>query len=172
MVTLTKTEVLHITPPPSGTDTEKSPVFSVLYVDETMSLVDIVCRYLERGGEMVANASNSVEDAINKMRYISYDVIITDYNFEDGSGNALLKNVRGHSNQTPFVYFLLSRTENLENEARAYGNVTFIEKLKSDPKSWSSTLYQAVKTAALKSSGKNNKMTADAAVPCFRETGA
>jgi len=172
MVTSNKTEILPLTLPPSGTETEKSPLISVLCVDDTVSLTNIVCQYLESGGEMVADAANSVEDAINKMKYSSYDVIVTDYTIEDGGGNALIKNVREHNNQTPFVYFILQKTESLENEAKAYGDVTFIDKIWRDHSCQFSRLYREVKMAALKSSGKTDKRTADPIASCCREKGA
>jgi len=151
MVTNNGSELLHITPPFSGTEAtaEKASRISVLYVDETPNILDIVCRYLERSGEMMVDTSFSIEDAINKMRYISYDVIVTDYNFEDGSANTLLKYTREKGDRIPFVYFALFRMEDLEEEAMRYGGVTFTGKSALYSRSPFSDLEQAIKKMAL-----------------------
>lgn len=151
MVTNDGSEQLHITPPFSGADagTEKYFRISVLYVDETPSILSTVCRYLERSGEMMVDTSLSIGDAINKMRYISYDVIVTDYNFEDGSGNTLLRYSRERGNRIPFVYFVLFRETDLEREAEQYGVVSFIGKSPLNSGSPFADLEMAIKKSAL-----------------------
>jgi DNA-binding NtrC family response regulator len=142
-------ELLHITPPFSGAGmtTEKTSRISVLYVDETLILLDTVCRFLEKSGEMMADASLSFEDAVDKMRYISYDVIVTDYNFENGDGNALLRYTREKGDMIPFIYFVLFRKPYLEYEATKFGGVTFIEKRATFSDSLFSDLCLAIKKA-------------------------
>jgi DNA-binding NtrC family response regulator len=102
---------------------------SVLYVDESPALANLICIYLDRNGEMNVDTSQSVEDAMNKLRYISYDVIVTDYNNNERDGNALLRNIRARGEAIPFVYFVVSRVNGFENEAKQFGHVSFIEKM-------------------------------------------
>jgi DNA-binding NtrC family response regulator len=78
---------------------------------------------------MTVDTSQSVEDAMQKIRYISYDVIITDYNITGNDGNVLLRNARAQGERVPFVYFVAFRDYACENEAKQYGQVSFIEKM-------------------------------------------
>jgi DNA-binding NtrC family response regulator len=102
---------------------------SVLYVDESPALANLICMYLDRNGGMMVDTSQSIEDAVNKLRYIAYDVIVTDYNNQERNGNELLRNVRARGEMIPFVYFVVSRVNELENEAKHLGLVSFIEKM-------------------------------------------
>jgi DNA-binding NtrC family response regulator len=131
MVTLNGLEILPTTPPFSGSgpDTGDTRTISVLYVDDTPELVNLICMYLDRDGEMMVDTSLSIDEAINKMRYISYDVIVTDYNNTEEKGNELLRNVRAKGERIPFVYFVLFRIAEYEDEAKQLGQVSFIEKI-------------------------------------------
>ena len=131
MVTLNGSEILPTTPPfsGSGTDTGITRTLSVLYVDESPALANLICMYLDRNGEMMVDTSQSVEEAINKVRYISYDVIVTDYNTREKRGNELLRNVRAGGGKIPFVYFVTFRVTGYEDEAQQLGQVSFIEKM-------------------------------------------
>jgi len=131
MVTLNGSEILPTTPPfsGSGTDTGNTRTLSVLYVDESPALANLICMYLDRNGEMMVDTSQSVEEAMNKLRYISYDVIVTDYNSREKKGNELLRNVRAKGRRIPFVYFVLFRVTEYEDEAQQLGQVSFIEKM-------------------------------------------
>lgn len=124
-----------------------SKKISVLYVDENSSLLDIVCRYLEMDGEIMVDTSLSWETAIERMRYIKYDVIVTDYNINNGDGNELLKSVRNLGIMIPVVFFVLFRSDELEKEALQYGNVLFTEKLAMSLGSPFPNLYNTIKKA-------------------------
>jgi DNA-binding NtrC family response regulator len=131
MVTLNGSEMLPTTPPFSGSDPETGDTrpISVLYVDDTPALVNLICMYLDKDGEMMVDTSFSISEAMNKMRYISYDVIVTDYNNKEEQGNELLRNVRAKGDRIPFVYFVLFRIARYEDEAKQLGQVSFIEKI-------------------------------------------
>jgi CheY-like chemotaxis protein len=59
-------------------------MISVLYVDDWWPLLEIVCRFLEKNGDIRVETSYSIEDALRrKLNYFSFDVIITDYNSKD-----------------------------------------------------------------------------------------
>lgn len=152
MVTTNETGILPTTPSFSGSASEvrQGSRISVLYIDETPALLDIVCQYLEMNGEMMVDTALTQEDAIEKMRYISYDVIVTDYNIDHGTGNTLLYYTRSMGNQIPFIYFVLFRSDDLETDARQYGNVRFIEKIGTCYGSPFPNLYQAILAAAVK----------------------
>jgi DNA-binding NtrC family response regulator len=121
---------------------------SVLYVDESPALANLICMYFDRNGEMMVDTSQSIEDAMNKLNYIAYDVIVTDYNNNERNGNELLRNVRAKGEMIPFVYFVVSRINELENEAKHLGLVSFIEKMGVSGANFAK-LRQAICEAAL-----------------------
>jgi DNA-binding NtrC family response regulator len=131
-------------PPVSGSAEVSIPSrISVLYIDTTPALLDAVRQFLEMNGDIMVDTSVSGKEAIEKLEYITYDVIVTDYNIR-GMGNALLSYLRNHGNLIPFVYFVLFRSVDLECEAQNYGNVSFVEKLKNKENSPFLSLYHSI----------------------------
>jgi CheY-like chemotaxis protein len=131
----------------AGPDSHASRAISVLYVDESPRLLEIVCEYLETQGNMIVDLCLTVGEALDKMRYIDYDVVITDYNFEHGEGISLLEQARKAGKAVPFVYFVLFRSEMLEDEARQYDKVWFVEKLSPGSQSPFPNFYRAIVSA-------------------------
>ena len=133
MLTSNGSKIFSINAPFSGSGQNRidPKIISVLYVDESPALANLISLYLHRNGEMTVDTSQSVEDAMQKLTYISYDVIITDYNIMEKDGNELLRNARAQGERVPFVYFVAFRDNEFENEARHYGQVSFIEKMGS-----------------------------------------
>jgi CheY-like chemotaxis protein len=123
---------LPSTPHIPGTDDEqvRTSRISVLYIEQTPVLLDIACKYLERdGGDIMVDTSMSAEHALQKMRYIRYDLVVTDYNNPDIAGNTLLRYIRSQGNPIPIIYFVLFRVPDLESEAAACGGVSVVDKL-------------------------------------------
>lgn len=122
---------LPATPHIPGTDNEPlcTSRISVLYIEQTPVLLDIACKYLERDGDIMVDTSTSAEYALQKMQYIHYDLVVTDYNNSDIAGNTLLRYVRSRGDPIPFIYFVLFRVPDLETEAEEYGRVTVVNKL-------------------------------------------
>jgi DNA-binding NtrC family response regulator len=133
MLTTNGSKIFSIAAPFSCSTEKRSnaKIISVLYVDESPALANLISLYLNQKGEMTVDTSQSVKDAMEKLRYISYDVIITDYNIAGNDGNALLRNARAMGERVPFVYFVAFRDYECENEAKHYGQVSFIEKMGS-----------------------------------------
>ncbi len=104
-------------------------MISVLYVDDCLSLLDIVCRFLEEKGDVVVETSFTTEKASRIMDHISFDVIITDYNSKESSGIDLLQKTRNKGRMTPFIFFTLERDHGMEEDAARYGQVVFVPKL-------------------------------------------
>lgn len=140
---------LPATPHISGADNGSLPAsrICVLYIDQTPVLLDIACKYLEREGDIMVDTSMSVDYALNKMRYIHYDLIITDYNNADVGGNALLRQIRSQGNPIPFIYFVLFRVTDLESEAEEYGGVSVVDKINYSNKSSFQFLSAAIREA-------------------------
>jgi DNA-binding NtrC family response regulator len=104
-------------------------MISVLYVDDWSPLLDILCQFLERKRDIVVETSLSIEEALRKLDYISFDVIVTDYNSKESSGIDLLRQTRRKGMMTPFVFFTLEQNCGMEQGATRYGSVAFVPKL-------------------------------------------
>lgn len=63
------------------------------------------------------------------MDYISFDVIITDYNSRESSGIGLLQQTRQKGIMTPFIFFTLEQNVVIEQEATRYDSVVFVPKI-------------------------------------------
>ncbi|MGD0080392.1 MAG: response regulator [Methanoregula sp.] len=104
-------------------------MIAVLYVDNGQLLQDTLGHFLERHKDMVVESSLLIEEALRKMDYISFDVIVTDYNLKESSGIDLLRQTRQKGIMTPFVFFILKQNRGMEAEATRYGRVAFVPKL-------------------------------------------
>ena len=167
MVIVNSADNLPLPPPIFGEDEDSRsmPRISVLYIDQTPILLDIACRYLERKGEITVDTSIAAEQAIRKMRYISYDVIVTDYNNADIGGNNLLRYVRSLGDSIPFVYFVHFRVPDLEAEAEEFGGVSVVDKMNHSERSSFHDLSDAIKEAFWSSRGRSLAAPSDGAVP-------
>jgi DNA-binding NtrC family response regulator len=145
-----KFKSLPVSPPFSGADDEAgfTSRISVLFIEQRLVLVDLFCKALEQGGEMMVDFSFSAEQAIVRMQYISYDVIVTDYNNSDIGGNALLRAIRSTGNTIPFIYFVRFRVPDLEAEAEELGMISCVEKTDVTGKTSFDALSRAIKAAA------------------------
>jgi DNA-binding NtrC family response regulator len=133
MITKNGSKIFSIAAPFSGSGQNRIDprIISVFYVEESPAHANLISLYLHRKGEMTVDTSQSFKDAIQKLEYISYDVIITDYTINWKDGNELLRNARAKGVQVPFVYFVAFRDDESETEAKHYGQVHFIEKMGS-----------------------------------------
>jgi len=104
-------------------------MIAVLYVDNWQLLQDTLGHFLERHKDMVVESSLLIEEALRKMDYISFDVIVTDYNLKESSGIDLLRQTRQKGIMTPFIFFILKQNRDMEAEATRYGRVAFVPKL-------------------------------------------
>ena len=104
-------------------------MISILYVDSWPPLMDIICQFLERKGDVVVDTSISDDEALKKMEYIFFDAIVTDYNFAEPASIDLLQRARESGIITPFVFFTLEVNSRIEQEASRFGRVAFVPKL-------------------------------------------
>jgi DNA-binding NtrC family response regulator len=104
-------------------------MISVLYVDDWLPLLDTIGRILEKKGDIVVETSYSIEEALRKLDYLSFDVIITDYNSKESTEINLLRQTRQKGVMTPFIFFTLEQNRGMEQEAIRYGSVAFVPKL-------------------------------------------
>jgi DNA-binding NtrC family response regulator len=99
------------------------------YVDDWLPLLDTIGRILEKKGDIVVETSYSIEDALRKLDYLSFNVIVTDYNSKESAGIELLRKTRQKGIIAPFIFFTLEQNRGLEQEATKYGRVAFVPKL-------------------------------------------
>ncbi len=104
-------------------------MISVPYVDDWLPLLDTIGRILEKKGDIVVETSYSIEEALRKLDYLSFDLIITDYNSKESRGIDLLRQTRQKGFITPFIFFTLEQNPGIEQEAARYGRVAFVPKL-------------------------------------------
>jgi DNA-binding NtrC family response regulator len=104
-------------------------MISALYVDDWLPLLDTIGRILEKKGDIVVETSYSIEEALRKLDYLSFDVIITDYNSKESTGINLLRQARLKGFSTLFIFFTLELNPGMEQEATRYGRVAFVPKL-------------------------------------------
>jgi PAS domain S-box-containing protein len=90
----------------SGTnDDDDAPAISVLYVDDEPVLLEPTRLSLEKRGNISVDTTTSAQDALEKIRMRSYDVIVSDYQMPEMDGIQFLKQLRERGNHIPFIVF-------------------------------------------------------------------
>jgi len=133
-------------------------MISVLYVDDWSSLLSIICRFLERKGDVEVETVLSTKDALRIFDYIPFDVIVTDYNSKESHGISLLQKTRQKGNMTPFVFFTLEQDSCLEKEAKRYGRVAFLPKICNSGSGFEE-LEKAIRTVVQRPYSENIKQS-------------
>ena len=122
-----------------------SGIISVLCVFEDPLFLDRICRHLETNGDIFADISVSVEDALHLMVYVAFDAVVTDAVIWEGQTNGFLKAVRDRGNGIPFICMIRPGNAVIETEARAYGAVFFVPVEKTNTSFGFEQVYQMVK---------------------------
>lgn len=92
---------------PAGDSAGKdaSPAISVLYVDDEPALLEPTRLSLEKNGLFTVDTTTSAQEALEKIRERSYDVIVSDYQMPEMNGIQFLKHLRQSGNLIPFIIF-------------------------------------------------------------------
>ena len=93
------------TSPSSTTADDEFPAISVLYVDDEPALLEPTRLSLEKRGNISVDTTTSAQDALEKIRIRSYDVIVSDYQMPEMDGIQFLKQLRKSGNLIPFIVF-------------------------------------------------------------------
>jgi len=104
-------------------------MISVLYIDDSQLLLDVTCLFLERDRDLTVDISLSVEDAIRKLDYITYDVIVTDYLPEGQNVAPLLEYLANKGNEVPLICLSAFPPDKLDFFTTRKNSPTFIHKL-------------------------------------------
>jgi PAS domain S-box-containing protein len=132
-------------------------MFSVLYVDDDPTLLEVTQLILERSGEFKVDLATSAADALKVPGLLLYDAIVSDYLMADMDGIALLKEIRSRSADIPFIIFTGRGREEVVIEAINNGADFYLQKGK-DPTTQFTELKQRIRQAAERKRAKEALM--------------
>jgi len=120
--------------------------YTVLYVDDELTLLEISKIFLEQDGEFSVDTVSSAPAALALMQTKTYDAIISDYQMPEMDGIAFLKQVRGASNSIPFILFTGRGREEIVIQALNEGADFYLQK-GGEPKSQFVELAHKIRSA-------------------------
>ena len=80
-------------------------MYHILYIDDEDLLLEIGRIFLEKTGDFIVDTRNSAIDATSAISRSHYDAIVSDYEMPGVNGIDLLKEVRTHIGDIPFILF-------------------------------------------------------------------
>ena len=123
---------------------EKTEKMKVLFVDDDKLLLTQTKIFLQRSDhEFDVDTARDVEEALELMKEIEYDAIISDYKMEERDGLDLLKEIRKDKKDLPFIMFTGKGDERVAQEALNMGANRYIRK-RGDARSQYDKLAQAL----------------------------
>ena len=111
--------------------TEITPIW-VLHVDDETGFLKAAKPCLEMQGAFQVDTALSVEEAEEKIRHKSYDVIVSDYVMPGKTGLDFLKELRESGNNIPFIIFTGRGREIVAIKALNFGADQYVNKI-GDP---------------------------------------
>ncbi|MCT8336239.1 response regulator [Methanoculleus sp. Afa-1] len=102
--------------------------YSVLYVDDEPALLEIGKLFLERSGALAIETVSSAREALNLLGEQRCDAVVADYQMPEMDGIELLKEVRQHFENIPFILFTGRGREEVVVEALNCGADGYIQK--------------------------------------------
>ena len=103
-------------------------MISVLYVDDEPVLLEIGRLFLEKSGQFRVDTVTSAREALQKLKSMSYDAIVSDYQMPEMDGIALLKAIRTEFPDLPFIIFTGKGREEIVIEAFDNGADFYLQK--------------------------------------------
>jgi PAS domain S-box-containing protein len=103
-------------------------MISVLYVDDEPALLELGKLFLERSGQFHVDTVTSAKEAMQKIKSMSYDAIVSDYQMPEMDGIALLKTIRAEFSDLPFIIFTGKGREDVVIEAFENGADFYLQK--------------------------------------------
>ena len=108
--------------------------YSVLYVDDEPALLEVGKLFLERSGKLAIETVSFAWEALVRLGERTCDAVIADYLMPEMDGIELLKEVRQHFGDIPFILFTGRGREEVVIEALNHGADGYIHK-GGDPRS-------------------------------------
>jgi DNA-binding response OmpR family regulator len=121
-------------------------MYSILYVDDEEALLDLGKIFLERDGTMAVETLTSAAAALDRIKSVPFDVVISDYQMPDMDGIEFLKAVRARFSDLPFILFTGRGREEVVIQAINNGADFYLQK-GGDPGSQFAELSHKVKMA-------------------------
>jgi PAS domain S-box-containing protein len=103
-------------------------MYSVLYVDDEEVLLGINKIFLEKTGDFSIDTVTSALEGLKKIKELSYDAIVSDYDMPHMNGIDFLKEVRSRHGSMPFLLFTGKGREEVVIEAVDNGVDFYIQK--------------------------------------------
>jgi PAS domain S-box-containing protein len=103
-------------------------MISVMYVDDEPALLEIGKLFLEKSGQFRVDTVISAPEALQKIKSISYDAIVSDYQMPEMDGIAFLKEIRAEFPDLPFIIFTGKGREEVVIEAFDNGADFYLQK--------------------------------------------
>lgn len=106
---------------------EKTPI-RVLHVDDEAGFLKVAKQCLEMQGSFQVETASSVEEAMEKMKKKTFDVIVSDYKMPEKDGLEFLKELRDKRSKVPFIVFTGKGREEVAVEALNLGADQYLNK--------------------------------------------
>ena len=106
---------------------DKKPI-RVLHVDDELGMLTLAKQLLEMESSFRVDTALSVEEALNKLKKETYDVIVSDYRMPVRDGLQFLKELRQEGNTIPFVILTGRGMEEVAIEALNLGADYYVNK--------------------------------------------
>lgn len=107
--------------------TEKA-LIRVLHVDDELDFVKVAKQILEMQGPFQVDTASSVEEAMEKMKNKTFDVIVCDYKIHEKDGLQFLEELRNTGNKIPFIMFTGRSREEVAIKALNLGADQYLTK--------------------------------------------
>lgn len=153
------TDTMNFAEPGGGipeANTVRSPVLSVLYVDDEPLLLDVCKLYFEQCSDISVSVSSSVENALTLLETTTFDVIISDYQMPGTDGIGFLKILKEMRCSIPFILFTGRGREEVIVEAMSNGAMFYIQKRGGHSRSPFAELNKKIHEAFLRSLAEKN----------------
>jgi PAS domain S-box-containing protein len=106
---------------------EKTPI-RVLHVDDEAGFLKVAKQCLEMQGSFQVETASSVDEAMEKMKKKTFDVIVSDYKMPEKDGLEFLKELRDKRSKVPFIVFTGKGREEVAVEALNLGADQYLNK--------------------------------------------
>lgn len=98
----------------------------ILLVDDDLSFLEILAYSLKKKNLNVITAS-CVEEALDKIKKIKFDLIVSDYNMGKDNGLSILKDLRNNNDNVKFIMLTGNDSSKLQYEVERLHGI-FLDK--------------------------------------------